>query len=93
MPAFATAREAKQFLIDCIVAQAQRDGVSLSEVERKMLCFSETGWTPPDMAEVNKEFDDHYDQGEYERKIAGVVRNARRAPLAGEPRLCVFPDD
>lgn len=45
VPAFANTREAKQFIVDCTVAQAQRDGVPFSEVETKMLCFSETGWT------------------------------------------------
>ena len=53
-----------------------------------MLYFSETAWTLPDMAEVNQEFDSNYDQGEFERKIAGIVRNIRRAPIPdkGEER-------
>jgi hypothetical protein len=33
------------------------------------------------LAEVNEEFDSKYDQGEFERKIAGVVRNIQRAPM------------
>jgi hypothetical protein len=81
VPTFSTARDAKEFLVDRIITQAQRDGVSLSDVERKMLYFSETAWTLPDMAEVNEEFDSNYDQGEFERKIAGVVRNIQRAPM------------
>ena len=46
-----------------------------------MLYFSETAWTLPDMAEVNEEFDSSYDQGGFERKIAGIVRNIQRAPM------------
>ncbi len=71
-------------MVDRIVTQAQRDGVSLSDVERKILYFSETAWTLPDMAEVNEEFDSSYDQGGFERKIAGIVRNIQRAPMPGK---------
>lgn len=80
MQTFSTARDAKEFLVDRILSQANRDGVTLSDVERKMLYFSETAWTLPDMAEANQEFDSHYDQGEYERKIGGIVRNIQREP-------------
>jgi hypothetical protein len=68
-----TVREAKNFLADRIVAEARREGVPLSEIERKMLYFSETGWTLPDMKAVSAEFDSGYDQEDYEQKIAGLV--------------------
>ncbi len=45
-----------------------------------MLYFSETAWTLPDMAEINDEFGSSCDQDEFERKIAGIVRNIQRAP-------------
>ena len=80
MQTFSTVRDAKEFLVNRILSQAQRDGVIVSEVERKMLYCSETAWTLPDMVEANQEFSSHYDQGEYERKIAGIVRNIQRAP-------------
>ena len=47
----------------------------MSEVERKMLYFSETAWTLPDILEVNNAFDREYDQTEYEQKIGGLVHN------------------
>jgi hypothetical protein len=78
---FATARDAKEFLINQIVAEAELEGVSLSEVERKMLYFSETAWTLPDIKQVNKAFDRDYDQTEYELKIAKLVRSARARAL------------
>ena len=68
-------------MVDRIVSQAQRDRVSLSDVERKILYFSETAWTLPDMAEVNQEFDSNYDQGKFEQKIRAIVRNIQRAPI------------
>jgi len=67
--AFPTARDAKEFLVGRIVTQAQRERVSLSDVERKMLYFSETAWTLPDMMDVSDAFDRNYDSVEYEQKI------------------------
>ena len=58
---FSTSQDAKEFVVSRIVTEAQRDGVPLSEVERKMLYFSETAWTLPDMMEVNEAFEGEYD--------------------------------
>jgi len=70
---FRTIREAKEYLASRIVEEAQRDGVPLTDVERKMLYFTETGWTLPDMKKVSSEFDRDYDQSEYEQKIGELV--------------------
>jgi len=78
MTRFGSAREAKEFLVARIAEEAQREGVPLSEVERKMLYFTETAWTLPDIMEVNDQFDREYDQEEYEKKIAGLIRNSRK---------------
>jgi len=72
---FSSAREAKEFLISRIIDEAQRESIPLSEIERKMLYFSETGWTLPDIMRVNDEFDRCYDQTKYEKKIAHLIRN------------------
>jgi hypothetical protein len=40
-----------------------------------MLYFSETDWTLPGILDINAEFDRDYDDNEYERKIAGLIRN------------------
>jgi hypothetical protein len=69
-------------LVARIVEEANREGVPLSEVERKMLYFSETGWTLPNMKEVNEEFDRKYDQDDYERKIAGLIGNFEKRTRA-----------
>jgi hypothetical protein len=71
-----SAREAKEFIVAQIVLEAQRENVILTEVERKMLYFSESGWTLPDMLAVSDEFDSQYDQGKYEKKIAQLIRRA-----------------
>jgi hypothetical protein len=72
---FADGRDAKEFLISRILTEAHREKVQLSEVERKMLYFSETAWTLPEIAAVSEAFDRDYDQAEYEQKIASLIRN------------------
>jgi hypothetical protein len=72
---FSTVKEAKDFLAGRIAAEAAHENVPLSEVERKMLYFSETDWTLPDMNKVSAEFDRDYDQNEYEQKIARLIVN------------------
>lgn len=72
---FRSIRAAKEYLIGRILVQAGRDGVSLTEVEQKMLYFSETGGSLPGIAKTNEEFERDYDQDEYEEKIAGIIRS------------------
>ncbi|MGB6724085.1 MAG: hypothetical protein WBE72_25040 [Terracidiphilus sp.] len=84
MKKFGTDREALDFLAGRIAAEAEREAVPLSEIERKMLYFSETEWTLPDMAEVSAEFDRNYDQDEYERKIAGLIRKIEAHSNSGD---------
>ena len=71
----ATVEQAKDYLADRIAAEATREGAPLTEIERKMLYFSETDWTLPNMAEVSAEFDRDYDQDEYEEKVAHLIAN------------------
>ena len=85
MDRFSDARQAKEFLISAIVAEAQREHVSLSETERKMLYFSETGWTLPDIMDVNAKFDRECNQPQYEKKIARLIRSAIRRTRRQNP--------
>jgi hypothetical protein len=72
---FTSVQEAKEFIAAEIAGQAQRDATPLSEIERKMLLFSEVGWAPPDIMEVSDEFDRQYDQDEYEKKVSTIITN------------------
>ena len=74
------AREAREYLIARIVQQADVDRVPLSTVERQMLYFTESGWTPPGMEEISEQFDRGYDSAAYERKIRLLVRNLKKNP-------------
>jgi len=76
---FASGREAKKYLVERIVEEARREDVPLSEIETKMLYFSETAWTLPDILEVNETFEREYDEVEYEQKVAGLIRSFRVA--------------
>jgi hypothetical protein len=84
MQLFSSPPEAKEFLIARILSQAEHDGVPLSEVERKMLYFSEKGWVPPDMATANEEFERYYNQPDFERKMATVIRSVRASRQDGK---------
>jgi hypothetical protein len=61
-----TPHEAKEYLVERIVGQAESDDVTFSEAELKMLHSSETGSAPR----------------EFEQKLKGVIRNARSAAEA-----------
>jgi hypothetical protein len=68
--------EAKEFLASRIAGEAKRRHMALSEVEQKMLYFSEGYPTLPDMMEVNAEFEAKYDDEKYEKKIRKLSRKA-----------------
>jgi hypothetical protein len=70
-----TPRGAKEYLIARIVAEAKRENVELSEVERKMLYHSEKGWTLPDMEQVHDAFERYHHILEYEGKVNGLIQN------------------
>jgi hypothetical protein len=68
---------AKQFLISKVTAEAEFKGTSLSEVERKMLQFTEAYPSISDIYEVSAEFERTCDSDEYEAKISTLLRSAR----------------
>ncbi len=67
---------AKEFLITRVVDEAKFEGVPLSEIERKMLYFTEVYPSLPDIYEVNAEFERSYDSNEYESKITQLLKRA-----------------
>jgi hypothetical protein len=71
---FGAVKEAKDFLVEKIAAEAARDHMPLSEVERQMLYFTAEGGLSEQMRRVSEVFDRDHDVDEYEAKIAGVIR-------------------
>jgi len=79
------AQSAKEFLVSKVLQQADEDGIMLSQLERRMLSFSE-GTASADDIEAAEQFDLEYDSDAYEAKIARLLRRAyqRDAKLGQE---------
>ncbi len=84
MQQFDSGQEAKEYLVSRIVLEAQREGAPLSETERKMMYFTETAWTLPDIWEVNQSFERDCDQPAYEAKIGELAHKARARAAAAD---------
>ena len=69
-------REAKDFLAQQTAEQAQCDGVPLSELEERMMNFTESDDAVENPIQLNEEFEAQYDTAEYETKIARLLGRA-----------------
>jgi hypothetical protein len=80
--------EAKAWLIQQILSEATHTGDPLDSLEARMLEYSETEGTPPDHETLNEAFDQSHDQGDYEEKVAAIIRRMLANWKAeGDPRL------
>jgi hypothetical protein len=70
------AREAKDFLVRQVQVQAQLEGVPFSDLERRMLYFTEGPEAAENPIELNEEFEKEYDTDEYEAKMSKLFSNA-----------------
>ena len=70
--------KAKRFLVDQVVSQAKQEGVVLSELEVRMLGFSEAEATAEEL-EAAKRFEREVDDREYEVKISALLKHAYRS--------------
>ncbi|MGB2634345.1 MAG: hypothetical protein WAM58_10450 [Candidatus Acidiferrum sp.] len=68
--------EAKDFLVHQAVEQAGLEGVPFSDLERRMMYFTESGEMPEDLFELYAAFDTEYESAEYENKVAKLMRHA-----------------
>ena len=68
-------KSSKQFVIDRILDQAKLDGVPLTDIETRMLGFTEATASATDL-EAAKVFERDFDDEEYETKIARLIRRA-----------------
>ena len=69
-------REAKDFLVSQTAEQAALEGVPLSNLEKRMMYFTESGYVPEDPIKLNEEFETEYDSDEYEAKISRLLHHA-----------------
>jgi len=68
--------EAKHFFVEKTVEQALLEHVPLSDLEKRMMYFTESGEMPEDPIELNSTFEAKYDSAEYETKMSNLLRNA-----------------
>lgn len=80
---FSSQREAKQFLADKIIAEADREGLPLSNIERRMLLFSVD--EPETMEGFPENVSMDVDEA-YEKKITALLKAAyaRDKDIPGE---------
>src|SRR5215467_3303698 len=68
--------EAKDFLVQQTAEQAALENVPLSDLEKRMMYFTETDECPEDPIALNDAFEDEYATNEYEAKISKLMRHA-----------------
>jgi hypothetical protein len=86
-------REAKDFLVQEIATEAQAEGIPLSNLERRILYFTESDDAIEDPATLNEQFTAQYGAAEYERKISRLVARAyRRLKRESPAKLSLWND-
>jgi hypothetical protein len=71
-------KEAMDFLVQEIAAEAQTEGTAPSSLERRMLYFTKSDDAIEDPAALNDQFTEQYGTAEYEKKISRLVARAYR---------------
>jgi hypothetical protein len=69
-------REAKDFLVTQTAEQAALEGVPLSDLEKRMMYFTEGPDAVEDPVKLNDEFEAQYDSEEYESKVSRLLHRA-----------------
>lgn len=86
-------REAKDFLVQQGAEQAALEGVPLSDLEKRMMYFTETGECPEDPIALNDAFEAEYDAYAYETKVKKLLVNAhQRLKKEGSPALAEWEE-
>lgn len=71
-------KEAKDFLVRETAEQAELEGVPLSELEKRMMYFTEGPSAPEDPSQLNEKFEAEYATEQFEAKVTGFMRHARQ---------------
>jgi hypothetical protein len=80
-------REAKDFLVQQTADQAARDGVPLSELEKRMMYFTEGEDAIENPIGLNEEFEAQYNTPDYETKIARLLGRAYKRLKKEDPDI------
>lgn len=85
-------REAKDFLVQQAAEQAALEGVPLSDLEKRMMYFTETDECPEDPIKLNEEFKAQCDATAFEEKVSQLLAHARLRLKRENPELARFWD-
>jgi hypothetical protein len=78
--------QAKDFLADQVAEQAALDNTPRSDIERRMMYFTESDpKSCPDPLGLNDEFQGQHDTAEYETKMSALLRHAHQRLKANDP--------
>jgi hypothetical protein len=85
-------KEAKDFLVQQTAAQAALESAPLSEIEKRMMYFTESDHAScPNPAELNEQFEAQCDTGKYEAKISLLLAHAyKRLKIEDSERARVW---
>jgi hypothetical protein len=81
-------REAKDFLVAQTAEQAALEGVPLSDLEKRMMYFTENEEMPEDPLKLNDEFEAQFDSDEYEIKVSFLLHHAYARTKKENPPAC-----
>jgi hypothetical protein len=81
---FHTQSEARRFFVDRIIQQADREHVRLSEDERQMLLWSESGSDAVGDPELAHRLAAEISDADYESKITGLLRRSFAADVVAD---------
>jgi len=88
-----TSREAKDFLVQKTAEQAALENVPFSDLERRMMYFTEVGEMSEDPVALNDAFEAECDSAEYEKKISELMRHAYARLKEENPSPAQFWDE
>ncbi|MGB7284895.1 MAG: hypothetical protein WBE13_21715 [Candidatus Acidiferrum sp.] len=79
-------QQAKDFLVQQTSEQAALDNVPLSDLEKRMMYFTEGKGASEDPAALNEEFEAQYDTAKFEKKISQLLRRAHSRLKKEDPQ-------
>jgi heme/copper-type cytochrome/quinol oxidase subunit 4 len=82
---FRSQAQAKQFFIDKILFQAQKDQITLSEAEQYMLGWTETEGGFELNQKIIDEFEKETTRAKYEAKISNLIKHAYDSDIHNDP--------
>jgi hypothetical protein len=79
-------KQAKDFLVQQVAEQAALEKVPLTDLEKRMMYFTETDPAScENPLDLDAEFEEQYDTGEYELKISRLFQNTHKRLKHEEP--------